>query len=404
MVRDAIVIGGGAAGIMAAISAKKLGKRVVLIEKLSALGAKLKATGGGRCNLSNRLDNATFMERFGANGRFMQEALKAFSHQDLTQFFQSIGVETHSPDGFRIFPTTHSSATIIEALQKQLQNIGVEVMLGQTIHSIAKTQHFTIDTADTTLEAHNIIIATGGLGYPMLGASGDGHRWANALGHSITPLYPAMLPLHTQERWVANCKADTIPKATLRVALPKATKAKAKGDLIFTSKGIRGPVVLDFAREITPLLQTYDKVSIEINLTKGMNEEQIREHLKQTSHDTISQSVAKLLPQSLSLELLKLADIDATLHYKALEGAKRDRLIKILAWTPLTVIGSDGFDKAMITRGGVSLKEIDPYTMQSKKTKGLYFAGEVIDIDGPCGGYNLQWSFSSGFLAGQLAT
>jgi len=401
-VRDAIIIGGGPAGIMAAISAKKLEKRVLLIEKLSAIGAKLKATGGGRCNLTNRLDNATFMEHFGRNGRFMQEALRAFSHQDLTQFFQSIGVETHSPDGFRIFPTTHSSVTIIEALKKQLQHIGVEVMLAQTIHSITKTQHFTIHTANTTLEAHNIIIATGGLGYPMLGASGDGHRWASALGHSITPLYPAMLPLHTQERWVANCKADTIPKATLRVALSKATKAK--GDLIFTSKGIRGPVVLDFAREITPLLHKYGTVPIEINLTKGMNEEQIREHLKQTSYDTISQSVAKLLPQSLSLELLKLADIDATLHYKALEGAKRDRLIKILAWTPLTVIGSDGFDKAMITRGGVSLKEIDPKTMQSKKTEGLYFAGEVIDIDGPCGGYNLQWSFSSGFLAGQLAT
>jgi len=401
---DALIIGGGAAGIMAAISAKKLGKRILLIEKLSAIGAKLKATGGGRCNLTNRLDSATFMEHFGRNGRFMQEALRAFSYQDLTQFFQSIGVETHSPDGFRIFPTTHSSVTIIEALKKQLQNIGVEVMLNQTVLSISKAQHFTIHTTDTTLEAQNIIIATGGLGYPTLGASGDGYQWASALGHAIAPLYPAMLPLHTQEDWVANCKADTIPKVTLKIALPKETKLKAKGDLIFTNKGIRGPVVLDFAREITPLLDKYGIVPIEINLTKGMNEEKIREHLKQAPKQSIFQSVTKLLPQSLGLELLKLADIDPTIDCKSLEGAKRDRLIKILAWTPLTVIGSDGFNKAMITRGGVSLKEIDPKTMQSKKTKGLYFAGEVIDIDGPCGGYNLQWSFSSGFLAGKLAT
>jgi len=397
---DLVVIGAGGAGIMAAITAKKLGASVLLLEKLPTLGAKLKATGGGRCNLTNTLDNDAFMAKFGRNGRFMQEALKAFDHQDLSNFFHNIGVATHSPDGFRIFPTTHSSSTIINALTKELERLAIQVMTNQEVVALSKNDTFTITTTQNTFETHNVIIATGGLGYPMLGATGDGHELATALGHKVTSLFPAMLPLHTKESWVASCRADTIAKATLKVDMKKHTKLKATGDLIFTNKGIRGPVVLDFAREITPLIEKYGEVPIVVNLTKGMNEEDIRNTIK--SSDSIIDTLSTFLPNPLALELLKLADINPKESYKAIEGSKRDKLIKILAWTPLTIIGSDGFNKAMITRGGVSLKEINPYTMQSKKIEGLYFCGEVMDIDGPCGGYNLQWSFSSGFLAGQL--
>ncbi|MEA2028526.1 MAG: NAD(P)/FAD-dependent oxidoreductase [Campylobacterota bacterium] len=401
---DVVVIGAGAAGIMATISAQKRGHSVLLIEKLSSIGAKLKATGGGRCNLTNTLDNETFMERFGRNGRFMQEALKAFDHHDLTHFFHTIGVETHSPDGFRIFPTTHSASTIINALQKELEHLAIKVITNQEVIALTKNTTFTITTTQNTFEAHNVIIATGGLGYPMLGATGDGHTLAASLGHKLTSLFPAMLPLHTKEDWVANCRADTIPKATLKVNMKKHAKLQATGDLIFTNKGIRGPVVLDFAREVTPLIEKYGEVPIVLNLTKGMNEEQIRNHLQANRQNTILDTLSTLLPQPLSIELLHLAQINPDDSYKIVEGSKRDKLIKTLTWTPLTVIGSDGFNKAMITRGGISLKEINPYTMQSKKLEGLYFCGEVMDIDGPCGGYNLQWSFSSGYLAGQLST
>jgi predicted Rossmann fold flavoprotein len=215
-----------------------------------------------------------------------------------------------------------------------------------------------------------------------------------------------MMPLKTKERWVENCRADTIAKVEMFVNLPKYKKLKAKGDLIFTKNGIRGPVVLDFSREITPLLGKFDEVPLLMNLTKGMNEEQIRAHFKDEiyknqNHTTLS-LVRTLLPEALSLELCKLAEADPELPFNRQSGPSRDRLVKLLAWTPLTVNGHEGFKMAMITRGGVTLKEIVPETMESRKMKGLYFCGEVMNLDGPCGGYNLQWSFASGYVAGHL--
>jgi predicted Rossmann fold flavoprotein len=192
----------------------------------------------------------------------------------------------------------------------------------------------------------------------------------------------------------------------MRVNLKKYKKLHAKGDLIFTKNGIRVPVVLDFSREITPLLAKFDEVPLLMNLTKGMNEEQVREHFKklleENPHLITLELVTTLLPKSVAVELCNLAQADGSLTLKKLKGEVRDKLIKLLVWTPLTINGHDGFKMAMITRGGVSLKEIDPNTMQSKKIKGLYFCGEVVNLDGPCGGYNLQWSFASGYLAGKL--
>jgi predicted Rossmann fold flavoprotein len=401
-----VVIGGGGAGIMAAIVAAKSGYEVRLIEKLSLLGAKLKATGGGKCNLTNRLDREAFIERFGRNGRFMQEALKAFSNSDLVNFFASIGVETHSPDGYRVFPTTHNSMSILKALEDEVRRLGVNVHLKEYVTKIVvqEDRPIAVVTNQQTIAANRVILATGGLGYPMLGTTGDGYSLASSLGHKITPLFPAMLPLQTKESWVASCRADTIAKVTIKIDIKKYTKLRAVGDLIFTKQGIRGPVVLDFARELTPLIQKYKEVPLLLNFTKGMNEEEIRAYLKKhaKTYESMVALVGSLLPQALAVEILKLANIDLAVAYGRLSGVERDCLIRLLAWTPLRVIGSEGFDKAMITRGGVSLKEINPYTMQSKKIKGLYFCGEVVDIDGPCGGYNLQWSFSSGYLAGKL--
>jgi predicted Rossmann fold flavoprotein len=215
-----------------------------------------------------------------------------------------------------------------------------------------------------------------------------------------------MIPLHTKETWVAECRADTIPKVRMRIMIKKAKHLRANGDLIFTKKGIRGPVVLDFAREITPLLEKQTEVPILINLTQGKNEEQIRHHLKKNAHTfpehTIMIQLTSLVPEALGLQLCHLCDIDPLHTYASLSGKKRDSLIKILADTPLTITGHDGFEKAMITRGGISLKEVNPDTLESKIVPGLYFCGEVLDLDGPCGGYNLQWSFASGHLSGHL--
>ncbi|WP_297440523.1 NAD(P)/FAD-dependent oxidoreductase [Sulfurimonas sp.] len=405
---DLIVIGSGAAGIIAAIVAAREGKKVLLLEKLSKIASKLKATGGGRCNLTNTLSNEEFMARFGRDGRFMQDALAAFDNKALVTFMDEIGVATHAPDGFRIFPTSHSSATIISGLENEMLRLGITIKCKQRAERllVVGERISGVKTQDSMLKAENVIVATGGLGYPVLGAEGDGYNLANELGHKVTDLFPAMMPLRTKEEWVKNCRADTMAKVELRVDLKKHKKLRAKGDLIFTNHGIRGPVVLDFSREVTPLLKKYQEVPLLLNLTKGMNEEQIQNHFKKelekNPKQNIEELLSTLLPHPLSRELCKMAEIDIDEKYKKIEGAKRAKLVSLLAWTPLTVIGHDGFKLAMITRGGISLKEIDPKTMQSKRIKGLYFCGEIMNLDGPCGGYNLQWSFASGHLAGKL--
>ncbi|MBL1243737.1 MAG: NAD(P)/FAD-dependent oxidoreductase [Sulfurimonas sp.] len=405
---DLIVIGSGAAGIISAIVAAREGKNVLLLEKLSNISSKLKATGGGRCNLTNTLSNEDFMARFGRDGRFMQDALAGFDNKELVKFMDEIGVETHAPDGFRIFPTSHSSSTIIAGLQAEMDRVSVKIITNQRVERLLLVGKNIegVKTQTNTFYAPKVIVATGGLGYPVLGAEGDGYNLAGELGHKVTELSPAMMPLKVRESWVSECRADTIAKVELRVDIKKHKKLRAKGDLIFTKTGIRGPVVLDFAREVTPLLKKYGEVPLLLNLTKGKNEEEITKHLKEqvlkNSAATIVELVSTLLPEALSLELCKMAEceIDKTLTKQS--GKARAKIISLLAWTPLTVNGHDGFRLAMITRGGISLKEIDPKSMQSKLVNGLYFCGEIMNLDGPCGGYNLQWSFASGYMAGKL--
>lgn len=405
---DLIVIGSGASGMIAAIEASKSGYSVLLLEKLPKIALKLKATGGGRCNLSNKLDNETFISHFGRDGKFMAPALEAFDHKSLIAFFQELGVETHAPDGHRIFPVTHNSSTIVDAMSSEMKRVGITVLCSQKVisleHSVREISG--VKTETDTFKAKHIIVATGGKGYPILGAEGDGYQLSKLLGHKTTDIYPAMMPLKVKDDWVNNCRADTIAKVNMFVNIKKYKKYSAKGDLIFTKNGIRGPVVLDFSREITPLLSKFHEVPILANFTKGLNEEQIREHfkkeLKKNQHLNVLQLLKTLLPEALSLELCKLSNVNPNLGLSRLSGESRDKLIRLLVWTPLTINGHDGFKMAMITRGGISLKEISPYTMQSKIVKGLYFCGEVMNLDGPCGGYNLQWAFASGYLAGKL--
>jgi len=368
---DLIVVGSGAAGMMAAITAARVGKKVLLLEKLSKIGAKLKATGGGRCNLTNTLDNETFMQRFGRDGKFMMPALEALDHTGLRAFFEEIGVKSHAPDGYRVFPVTHSSQTIINAMADEMARVDIEVVCGEKVLTLEHDGIHVLGakTKTKSYTSKSVVIATGGKGYPMLGAEGDGYEIAKATGHKVTPLYPAMMPLKLKETWVTHCRADTIAKVELRVNMKKYKKLYAKGDLIFTKEGIRGPVVLDFSREITPLLSKFEEVPLLANFTKGMNEEQLRIHFKRyvTAHpeSTLLEVMNTLLPESLNRQLCILAGTDPEKTPAKQEGGARDRLFKLLVWTPLTVNGHEGFKMAMITRGGVHLKEIDPFLRRS---------------------------------------
>ncbi len=405
---DLIVVGAGPSGLIAAIVAARRGKKVLVLEKLEEIGTKLRATGGGRCNLSNQIEVTEFVKRFGREGKFIIPAINLFGSAELQSFFSGIGVECHAPDGFHVFPVTHRSETVIEALEKELKALNVKVCFSQITTSVLIENKVVVGvkTKDQSYSGSNVLLCTGGPGYPMLGSSTDGMEMAKALGHKITPLYPAMLPLFTKESWVKNCRSDTISGVEIKINLPKVTIKSRRGDLIFTVDGLRGPVILDFAREITPLLEKYKEVPILVNLSRGNNEESLRvlfkESLLKLPDATPEIVLKKIIPAPLIKELCKLVSVDYLKPIKNLKPSKRDELLKILAWTPLTITGNSGFKAAMITRGGVSLKEVDPKTLKSRIIEGLYFAGEILNIDGPCGGFNLQWAFSSGYIVGQF--
>jgi predicted Rossmann fold flavoprotein len=390
---------------MAAITAARQGAAVVLLEKNSEIARKVLASGGGRCNLTNTLEVDQFIKGFGRNGRFMIPAMQAMDSNKLRQFFETIGVATQALDGFRVFPVGHRADTVKNALLKELEKNKIKVLNGSRAQKLLFDERGIrgVATQKAEIQGERVVIATGSKSYSALGGSEDGYRLAAQAGHKIVPLFPAMVPLICREAWVASCRADTIGKAEIRVNLPEARKLGATGDLIFTNDGIRGPVVLDFAREITPLLEKYGEVPLLLNLTGGLNEEQIREKIKkrtgQFPEESVVETLSVLMPRPLAKEICLQSSANPDSRYRQLEGCIREKLVKMLAATPLTVVGHGGFEQAMVTRGGVSLKEVDPHTLASKLIKGLFFCGEVLDLDGPCGGFNLQWAFSSGYLA-----
>lgn len=402
---DVLVIGGGASGMLAAISAARLGRRVVLCEKSSSLGRKLLASGGERCNLSNTLSQDEFMERVGRNGRFMGPALDLLGGDLLREFFHGIGVPTVVLDGFRVWPETRKSRTVLAGLVAELERLEVPLALDCAVEDttfeggLFRTQH-----GGGVFESRELIIATGGLALPGSGAAGGGYRFAESFGHRTTPRFPAGVPLLTAEDWPARCTAHTIGKARLQIDLKRSAKRVYTGDLIFTRTGIRGPLVLDVSREVSALLEKHDQVPLSLNLCRGRNQEEWQQTFKAWSRGPAGLLVDRLeehLPLELGEVLCELSGIPAGTQLHGLAGSLRDKLIGNLVKTPLTVTGTTGYEGAFVTRGGVHLKEVRPETLESKLQPGLYLCGEVLDLDGPCGGFNLQWAFASGNLAGR---
>jgi len=390
--------------MVAAITAARLGRRALLCERSSSLGRKLLASGGERCNLSNTLEADEFMQRFGRDGRFVGPALAELGGPKLREFFHDIGVPTVVHDGFRVWPETRKSSTVLKGLAGELERLQVDTALNCEVHSTTfEGEEFVVRANQVTLRARELVIATGGLALPKSGATGGGYQFAESFGHRVATPRPAGVPLLTAEDWPGRLTAHTIGKARLQVAIKKHARLTAFGDLIFTKTGIRGPVVLDLSREIPPLLEKYDEVPIWMNLCRGKNQDDWQRIFKawRTGPDRpLVECLAEQLPPEVAAVLCELAAVEPSARIHALKGGARDNLIQVLVRTPLTVTGTTGFEGAFVTRGGVRLKEVRPETLESKLQPGLYLCGEVLDLDGPCGGFNLQWAFASGHLAG----
>ena len=397
---DLAIIGGGASGLTAAIAAGRRGRRVVVCEKMPRPGLKLLASGGGRCNVTNTLPAEAFMERFGPEGRFMGPALAELGGEKLRRFLRELGIETVVDDGLRVWPATRRSETVLSGLLAEAKRLGVRLMLGCEVRSALFAEGcFQLACKAGTIAAEKLILATGGLTYPRLGATGDGYRFAAAFGHSVKPCCPAGVPLLTREDWPGRCKAFTIGKALVRIAVGGQKKRVFNGDVIFTEHGVAGPVILDLSREIPPLLARHGTVPLQLNLCRGRDREDWQAILKGWRHGAVRERLAEHFPPPLAEVLCELAGTAGTAA-RALGGEPAERLIGLLVETPLTVVGTAGYEQAFITRGGVSLKEVDPDTLESRLCPGLYLCGELLDLDGPCGGFNLQWAFASGYLAG----
>lgn len=406
---DTIVVGAGPAGMMAAISSSHHGAQVAILDQLDRPGLKLLATGGGRCNVTNTLDDDSFMERFGKHGRFMQPALSAMNGPKLRAFLAEHGVPTVSPDTFHVYPTSNTSASVLYSLWTLCSKQNVKRLLGTEAKAllIENESVVGIDANSGPIAARTVVLATGGRSYPDLGATGSGYSLAARAGHTIATPLPVLVPLVTRETWPGELSGVSLRQVHVWIDLPRRQKASCTGDMLFTRTGVSGPAVLDLSRDVVPLLHEHGDVPIRLNLQPETSAEQWNARFDEWPSAHGRKTVVKLLgqhlPASLARMILRLAGMAEDLPAASFSRPQRDAVLKLVTQLPLAVKSAGGFDNAMVTRGGISLREVDPKTLQSRKVRGLYFAGEILDLDGPCGGYNLQWAFSSGWLAGSSA-
>ncbi|MDD5173670.1 MAG: NAD(P)/FAD-dependent oxidoreductase [Candidatus Omnitrophota bacterium] len=405
---DIAVIGAGAAGSVAAIRAGQLGKRVVLLEKNELIGRKMLMTGRGRCNLTNSGKLDTFIEKFGRPGQFLRNAFYAFSNEDVMDFFKSRGLELKSERQGRVFPVTDNARSVTQVLEKCLEENKVDVIYKVHTKKLRRDgEEFILDTPRGAIAVKKIILATGGASYKDTGSAGDGFYIAQELGHTILPLAPGLVPLKTKESWVKEVQGLTLKNVRLLFVAGKRKIRSDVGELLFTHFGVSGPLILDLSADIVSLLSEEKDMRLLIDLKPGIDsgemEDKLLREVREHGGREIKTMLAGMLPLKLAPLILRLAEID--LHKKVHQMNKDDRrkLARILKELPLTVTGSLALEEAMVTCGGVSIREINPRTMESRIVPGLYFAGEVIEGGAPSGGYNLQQAFSTGYLAGESA-
>jgi predicted Rossmann fold flavoprotein len=430
---EVLVIGAGAAGLVAAAEAAQQGKRTLLIEKNRKAGVKILMSGGTRCNLTHATDKWGIVRAYGEQGNFLHSALAALSPADLVQLIEDEGVATKVEETGKVFPVSNRATDVLQALLRRLARCGAELVLAEPVQRIERskpeapakdslhdpslalqasiTGGFRAITSLRELTAKSVIVTVGGQSYPGSGTSGDGYAWATALGHTIVPPRPALVPLTTDAAWIRELSGVTILDVALRLMLRSAGPQQKpldtrRGSLLFTHFGLSGPVVLDISRGVTALA---DPTVAELlcDFLPAVAQEQLDESLRTAAAADGKRPVAALLgerlPRRLAESLLVLSKLKVDLRGAELSKAARGALVRSVKSTAIPITGTRGFAKAEVTAGGVALDEIDSRTMQSKLVPGLYFAGEILDLDGPIGGYNFQAAFSTGVLAGRSA-
>jgi len=399
-----IVVGAGPSGLMAAIEAIKNGP-VLVIEKMPKVGLKLLSTGGGRCNLTNTSTVKELVNSYKKKSTI--KALTVFTPKDVERFFNNLGVETVCEDGFHIFPKSQKADDILSILIKSCDRKDVKILKDCTVNKVLVDNNTAkgVSTNKGEFLSKKVIVATGGKSYTQFGTTGDGYQFAKNSDHHITELNPMLGGLFVKNSWKAKCSGLVIKNVLFKVESSKKSKIniKSKGDILFTHRGVSGPVCLDISGEIASLLKKNDEVKAFVDLTVDISQEEWFNKINSLKNERSKKTIKILLQEYFTKSFVDiLLEESIGNNKKILDLSKKEinKLINNIKLFSLTINGTDGYKKSMLTMGGVDIKDINMSTMESKKVKGLYFVGEVLDINGPCGGYNLQWAFSSGFLAG----
>jgi hypothetical protein len=403
-----IVVGGGASGMMAAGRAAECGADVLLLEKTPRLGNKLCITGKGRCNVTNVAELSEFVAHFGETGRFLYGALSHFFVPDLRAFLERRGMPTKVERGGRVFPASEDAREVAAALEGYLVLNGVRVLRRHPVEQILVEgqQVVGVKACDRAFGGCAVVLATGGASYPRTGSTGDGYRLAAELGHRILPIRPALVPLVVGEPWVHNLQGLGLRNVQVTLLVENRPIAQQFGEMLFTHFGLSGPVVLTLSKQALDA-QSKGRVSLSVNLKPALSPDEVDQRLQreldQHGRQRMQHILASLLPKSMVQVVLDLAGIAADKPANQVNAAERKRVAGLLQDLRLTIVGSRPIDEAIVTAGGVDTREIDPRTMESRLVKGLFFCGEVIDVDADTGGYNLQAAFSTGHLAGESA-
>ena len=406
MIYDVIVIGGGAAGMTAAITAAENGAHTALLEKKDRLGRKLAITGKGRCNVTNNCDINTVLENIPNNARFLYGAVSRFTPQNVMEFFEELGVPLKTERGNRVFPVSDKAADIVSALTGRLDALGVEIFREDARSLIIEDGCCVgVNTRGGQFRANSVILATGGASYPKTGSDGFGYRLAEQAGHTIIPPRPSLVPMTTAETWVSQAAGLTLRNVAIRLMRGEKTFYEDFGELAFTSDGVGGATALSASAHIeNPAELENGLISISIDLKPALSEQQLDARILRDFAElrgkTFADSLRKLLPKELCEPFYELSGIPAEKKLGEITKAERKHLIGLLKALRLNISGFRPIDEAIVTRGGVKVSEISPKTMESKLCKRLFFAGEIIDVDGYTGGFNLQIAFSTGRLAG----